>query len=46
VILVYAMEPLKRATGSYVVPLLCFAALLGASAALATTLVEAPAGHR
>jgi len=46
VILVYAMEPLKRATGSYVAPLLCFAALLGASAVLATTLVEAPASHR
>jgi len=45
VILVYAMEPLKRATGSYVAPLLCFAALLGASAVLATTLVEAPASH-
>jgi MFS family permease len=43
VILVFAMEPLQRATGSYVAPLLCFAALLGGSALLATTLVEAPA---
>ncbi|MCE1195574.1 MFS transporter [bacterium] len=46
VVLVYAMEPLQRATGSYVAPLLCFAALLGAGAALAATLVEAPAGKR
>jgi len=46
VILVYAMEPLKRATGSYVAPLLCFAAMLGASAALAATLVETPSGNR
>jgi MFS family permease len=46
VVLVYAMEPLKRATGSYAAPLLCFAALLGMSAALAATLAEAPAGKR
>jgi len=46
VILVYAMEPLKRVTGSYVAPLLCFAAMLGASAALAATLVETPSGNR
>lgn len=43
VVLVYVMEPLKRATGSYVVPLLLFAALVVVSASLATTLVE---GHR
>ncbi|HWR10427.1 MAG TPA: MFS transporter [Rectinemataceae bacterium] len=41
VVLVYVMEPLRKATGSYVFPLLCFAALLALSAALATTLVEA-----
>lgn len=46
VILVFAMEPLQRATGSYAAPLLCFAALLGGSALLATTLVEAPARKR
>ena len=46
VILVYAMEPLKRATGSYTAPLLCFAAMLGVSAALATTLAETSPGHR
>ncbi|MFA6007944.1 MAG: MFS transporter, partial [Candidatus Shapirobacteria bacterium] len=42
VVLVYVMEPLRKATGSYVFPLLCFAALLALSAALATTLVEKP----
>jgi hypothetical protein len=34
------MEPLQKATGSYVVPLLIFAALLAVSASLATTLEE------
>jgi MFS family permease len=43
VVLVYVMEPLKKATGSYVAPLLGFAALLGLSTWLATTLVEKPA---
>jgi MFS family permease len=42
VVLVYIMEPLKRATGSYVAPLLFFAALVVVSATLATTLVEKP----
>jgi len=42
VVLVYVMEPLKRVTGSYVVPLLLFAALVVISATLATTLVEKP----
>jgi MFS family permease len=40
VVLVYVMEPLQKATGSYVFPLLIFAALLAVSAALATTLGE------
>lgn len=40
VVLVYVMEPLRKATGSYVVPLLCFAAALAISAVLATTLAE------
>ena len=42
VVLVYVMEPLRKATGSYVFPLLCFAALLALSAGLATTLTERP----
>lgn len=40
VVLVYVMEPLRKATGSYVVPLLCFAIALAISAGLATTLAE------
>lgn len=40
VVLVYVMEPLQKATGSYVFPLIIFAALLAVSAALATTLGE------
>jgi len=40
VVLVYLMEPLKRATGSYIVPLLCFAVLLGISAFLSFGLPE------
>lgn len=40
VVLVYVMEPLKRATGSYVAPLLLFALLVLVSTGLATTLVE------
>ncbi len=44
VILVYVMEPLRKATGSYVFPLLLLAALLALSAGLATTLAERPSG--
>lgn len=40
VVLVFAMEPLQRATGSYTLPLLCFTALLVLSVFLATTLKE------
>jgi len=40
VVLVYLMEPLRRATGSYVVPLLCFVVLLGLSAFLSLGLPE------
>lgn len=40
VVLVYAMEPLRRATGSFTPALLVFAALLVASLALAATLKE------
>jgi MFS family permease len=42
VILVYVMEPLRDATGSYAFPLLLLAALLALSAALASTLKEKP----
>jgi MFS family permease len=45
VVLVYAMEPLQRATGSYTLPLLLFALLLVASVLLAATLKE-PAALR
>jgi len=44
VVLVYVMEPLKRATGSYTFPLLCFAVLLALSALLARTLAEPEKG--
>jgi MFS family permease len=40
VVLVYAMEPLRRATGSFTPALLIFAALLVASFGLASTLKE------
>jgi MFS family permease len=40
VVLVYAMEPLERATGRYTLPLLLFAGLLVASLGLASTLEE------
>lgn len=46
VVLVYVMEPLQRLTGSYILPLLCFAALLGACALLARTLEEQAEGAR
>jgi MFS family permease len=45
VVLVYVMEPLKRATGSYTMPLLCFSALLFVSIGLGLTLKE-PAAIR
>jgi MFS family permease len=40
VVLVYAMEPLKGATGSYTLPLLCLAVLLVGTIGLAATLKE------
>jgi MFS family permease len=40
VVLVYAMEPLKTLSGSYELPLLCFAALLVVCIALALGLTE------
>ncbi len=40
VVLVYAMEPLRRLTGSSALPLLCFVALLFVILALALTLKE------
>jgi MFS family permease len=40
VVLVFIMEPLRRATGSYTLPLLCFALLLVASVLLSATLKE------
>ncbi len=46
VILVYVMEPLRDATGSYAFPLLLLAALLALSAALASTLTERPNGSK
>jgi MFS family permease len=45
VVLVYAMEPLRRATGSFTPALLIFAALLVASFGLASTLKEPGTGR-